>query len=191
MSNDKNEEALDPNSAAAEGEDVAIAEKAFYEVTIAAPIDTVWAELTRTEMVLPFFFNAKCVTTELGLGAPIRMRTKNDKYTSVVGEVLEWDPPHRYSHTFRFTTLDDPACKITYVLEEVEEGTKFTLITEGVAAGTKSEKYMKSGGTFIVNNFKALVETGKATFGGRFALFAMGLFAPFTPKKCKSENWPL
>ena len=49
---------------------------------------------------------------------------------------------------------------------------------------------MTSGSKFIAENLKAYVETGKATFGGRFALFMMGLFAPFTPKRCRSENWP-
>jgi hypothetical protein len=77
------------------------------------------------------------------------------------------------------------------VLKEVDGGTEFTLINENVPAGTKTEKYMTQGGTFITENLKAIVETGKPTAGGRFALLMMGLFAPFTPKICKSENWPL
>lgn len=162
-----------------------------YQVVIRASVEEVWAELTRTDMVLPFFFNAKCVTTGYEPGAPIRMQSKNGKYTSVVGEVLEWDPPHRYAHTFRFTNLDDPPCTVTYELEPIDEGTRFTLITTNVPAGTKTEKYMAKGGEFITQNLKAVVETGKATAGGRFALFMMGMMAPLTPKKCRSENWPM
>ncbi len=165
--------------------------KNMFRVTIDAPIDRVWAELTRTDRVLPFFFNCRCDTTGLEKGAPIRMRTANGKYTNVVGEVLEFDPPHRYSHTFRFTSLDDPWCKVTYVLKEVDGGTEFTLINEDVPAGTKTEKYMTQGGDFITANLKSLVETGKPTMGGRFALFMMGLMAPFAPKSSRSENWPL
>jgi hypothetical protein len=56
--------------------------------------------------------------------------------------------------------------------------------------GTKTEKYMTSGGTFITANLKSIIETGNPTSGGRFALFRMGLFAPLTPKRCRSENWP-
>jgi uncharacterized protein YndB with AHSA1/START domain len=119
------------------------------------------------------------------------MRSKDGKYTSVVGEVLEFEPPYRYSHTFKFTNLDDPPCVVRYILKEIDGGTEFTLINENVPAGTKTEKYMTQGGTFITENLKAIVETGKPTTGGRFALFMMGLFAPFTPKKCRSENWPL
>ncbi len=168
---------------------------AVFKVTIRAPIEKVWAELTRTDTLLPFFFNGVCKTgtqarSELGLNVPIAMQSKDGKYTSVVGEVVEFEPPYRYAHTFRFTTLDDAPCIVRYALKEVPEGTEFTLTNENVPAGTKTEKYMTSGGTFITQNLKALVETGKATMGGRIALFMMGLFAPFTPKRCRSEHWP-
>ena len=164
--------------------------RSFYRVTINAPIHKVWAELTRTDTVLPFFFNSMCKTTGLTKGAPVRMVSKNGKYAAVVGEVLEFDPPHRYAHTFKFTSLDDPMCVVRYVLKEVEGGTEFTLISEGVAPGTKSEKYMTSGSKFIADNLKAWVETGRATAGGRFALFMIGLTAFMTPAKCRAENWP-
>ena len=68
--------------------------------------------------------------------------------------------------------------------------TEFTLINENVPRGTKTEKYMTSGGDFITKNLKAIIETGKPSFGGRFALLMMGLFAFLTPKESLSENWP-
>jgi uncharacterized protein YndB with AHSA1/START domain len=163
----------------------------YFRVTIRAPIHKVWAELTRTDSVLPFFFNGKCRTPGLAGGAPIRMVSKDDKYTSVAGDVVEFEPPHRYAHTFKFTNLDDPPCVVRYELKEVEGGTEFTLINENVPADTKTEKYMASGGQFITQNLKALVETGKPTFGGRMLLFVIGLSAPFTPKSCLSTNWPM
>lgn len=166
------------------------ADRQYFRVVIRAPIHKVWAELTRCDSVLPFFFNSCCATPGLAPGAPVRMLSKDGKYASVVGEVLEFDPPHRYAHTFKFTSFDDPLCVVRYVLKEVPEGTEFTLINENVPAGTKTEKYMTSGGSFITANLKALVETGKPTAGGRFALFMMGLFAPFTPKQCRAEHWP-
>lgn len=181
------------NETATTGHDEADAgapDRQYFRVVIRAPIHKVWAELTRCDSVLPFFFNSRCATPGLAPGAPIRMLSKDGKYASVVGDVLEFDPPHRYAHTFRFTNFDDPPCVVRYVLKEVPEGTEFTLINENVPAGTKTEKYMTSGGNFITKNLKALVETGKPTAGGRFALFMMGLFAPFTPKRCRADNWP-
>ncbi len=177
-------------AAAGHDEGDAAAERQYFRVVIRAPIHKVWAELTRCDSVLPFFFNSRCATPGLAPGAPVRMLSKDGKYASVVGEVLEFDPPHRYAHTFKFTSFDDPLCVVRYVLKEVPEGTEFTLINENVPTGTKTEKYMTSGGNFITANLKALVETGKPTAGGRFALLMMGLFAPFTPKQCRAEYWP-
>lgn len=185
--NDTNVSALDAQH---DSGDEASADRQYYRITIRAPIHKVWAEITRTDKLLPFFFNSVCKTPGLGVGAPIRMQSADGKYTSVVGDVIEFDPPHRYAHTFKFTNLDDPPCIVRYVLKEVDEGTEFTLINENVPAGTKTEKYMTSGGDFITKNLKAIIETGKPTGGGRFALLMMGLFAAFTPKECLSENWP-
>lgn len=176
------------SAAAAPSEDAA---RSYFRIHINAPIHDVWTALTRTNAVLPFFFNSVCKTPGLEEGAPIRMRSKDGKYTSVVGDVVEFDPPFRYAHTFQFTAYDDPPCIVRYELKESDGGTEFTLINENVPPGTQSEKYMTQGGAFITANLKALVETGRPTSGGRFALFMMGLFAPFTPKRCRSENWPV
>ena len=62
------------------------------------------------------------LVSDLQVGSKMAARSANGKYTAIVGEVLEFDPPHRYSHTFRFTHLDDPPCIVTYELKEVEDG---------------------------------------------------------------------
>jgi uncharacterized protein YndB with AHSA1/START domain len=185
MNETEHESAAAPGTGASDA-----ATRQYFRVVIRAPIHKVWAELTRCDSTLPFFFNSRCATPGLEPGAPIRMRSKDGKYTSVVGDVLEFAPPHRYAHTFKFTNLDEPACVVRYRLREVDGGTEFTLINENVPAGSKTGKYMTSGAHFITKNLKALVETGKPTPGGRVALFMMGLVAPFTPAKCRSENWP-
>lgn len=186
--NDRRDSPDEPNL---ESTDNAQPTRSYFRVTIRAPIEKVWAELTRTDSELPFFFNGVCKTPGLAVDAPIRMQSKDGKYTSVVGEVLEFDPPYRYAHTFKFTNFDDPPCIVRYALKETDEGTEFTLINEGVLKGSKTEKYMTSGGNFITQNLKSLVETGKPTFGGRLLLLMIRLSAPFTPKQCRSENWPM
>jgi len=125
----------------------------------------------------------------LEVGAPMRMRTGNGKYTGVVGEVLELDPPHRYSHTFRFTNYDDPPCRVTYVLEEKEGGVEFTLITDQLTPGTKTAKNMASGGHMIVKNLKAIVEKGNVPVGTRLLYGLFKVMEPFSPKRTRSENW--
>jgi len=167
------------------------APKQIYRTVIRAPIGRVWEALTKEGEVLPFFFGSVLHTTTLAPGAPVRMRSPNGKFTGVVGEVLELDPPHRYSHTFKFTNLDDPLCKVTYELKEIEGGTEFTLITEDVASGTKTEKNMAMGGKMIVVSLKTWVETGKPNFTSRMIMLVNSLTGPFNPKSTRSVHWPL
>lgn len=166
------------------------AQKHISRIIINAPIDTVWSELIRTDRPKPYFFGSVCHTPGLEEGAPIRMQSPNGKYVSVAGTVTVFEPPYKYGHTFKFTNMDDPPCHVTYVLKEVPEGTEFSLITEGTVPGSKTEKSMLQGGEFITKNLKSVVEFGKPTFGGKVILTLISMMTPFTPKICKTENWP-
>jgi uncharacterized protein YndB with AHSA1/START domain len=165
--------------------------KQIYRITIRAPIQDVWDTLTKDGEPLPFFFGSVLHTTGLKPGAQVRMRTPNNKYTGVVGEVLEFEPPHRYVMTFKFTDLDDPPCKVTHELREVEEGVEYLLISEQIPAGTKTEKYMAGGGKFITETLKSVLETGKPPMKSRMILLMIRLTGWMTPKRCRSEHWPL
>lgn len=166
-------------------------EKLVYRIFIAAPVEHVWDELTKTNAVLPFFFNSILDTKGYKPGSRICMRTNDRKYTGVVGEVLEYDPPRRFSHTFKFTQLDDAPCIVTYDLRAVEGGTEFTLTASDIPAGTKTEKYMSQGGDFIVTTLKAVAEGKPFPLKSKFVLLMCVLSKPFTPKVARSENWPL
>ena len=119
------------------------------------------------------------------------MRTPNGKYTGVVGEILEIDPPYKYSMTFKFTNFNDAVCKVTHELKEVEGGTEFTLISEGVPVGTKTEKNMSGGGKIITTTLKSCVETGKPTFMASFIMVMGKLFGFMSPRQSLSTNWPM
>ena len=164
--------------------------QAVFRIQIAAPIERVWAALTREGEVLPFFYNSVMHTPSLAPGSPVRLRTADGKFTAVVGDILVVEPPHRFAHTMMFTQLNDPPSQVTYELVEKDGGTELTLILENVPAGSKSEGYMMSGGTFITETLKGCVETGRPPFKHRLFLAMIGLFGFMTPKVCKSENWP-
>ena len=161
------------------------------QVTINASRQEVWDTLTKEGEVLPFFFGTVLHTTTMAPGAPVRMRTPNGKYTGVVGEVLEFDPPSKYSMTFKFTNYDDALCRVTHLLKEVDGGTEYTLISEDVPVGTRTEKQMRQGGEIITSTLKSCVETGKPTFMAKFIMIMSKLTAFTVPKVCLSENWPL
>ena len=170
------------------GESVRLVSK----ILIRGRIEDVWREITKTDEPQLAMFGAQMHRLSLGAGSPIRMRTPDGKYTSVVGEILEADPPYRFSHTMKFTAYDDPYCKVTYELKEVAGGVEFTLISEDVPAGTKTESAMKRGGDFIVSTLKAIVETGRPRLGTRLLYGFFNLLGPvMTPAKSRSEHWPL
>lgn len=168
------------------------APKSISRTFINAPVETVWSTLVATDTPLPFFFGAVC-ETRAGLepGAKMRLANPNGKIAMVVGEVLAFEPPHRYAHTFQMTNLDDPPCVVTYELVEKDGGTEFSLIITEAIEGSKLHKEMLGAQKFISSNLKALVETGKPAFTGRMVGLLGPIFAMFAKKEQRIENWPL
>ncbi len=171
-------------------QDKKFADREVYKVLVKAPIETVWSELIKTTSPRPFFWNSSWDAKDMAPGNAYRMVSNSGNTVAVVGEILEMAPPHRLVHSFRLTSLEDPASTVTYTLKETADGTEFCLITENILIGSKSEKSMADGAKFIVDNFKAYVETGNVTFGARLMLGMFRIMAPFTPKSMSAENWP-
>jgi len=166
-------------------------EKAVFRIVIRGSIERVWHEITKAGELQQCMFNMRLDTDGLEPGGQIRMRSPSGKYTGIVGEVFEFDPPHRYVHTFRFTQFDDPPCTVIHELKEVADGVEYTLTHENLPMGTKTAKQMNQGGPLIVNTLKAVVERGRPSFGVRLLYTLFKVFEPLNPKKCRSENWPL
>jgi uncharacterized protein YndB with AHSA1/START domain len=146
----------------------------MWKVLIAAPIETVWNTLVKTDEVLPFLFGSVC-DTENGLqaGKPMRMVTRDGRHVIAYGEVLEFTPPTRFSHAINFAMASE----------------ELTLISEAIE-GTQTAKMAKSG-SFIVANLKAQAETGRPALSGRLMLMMAPLSGLFTPSRCRAELWPL
>jgi len=168
-------------------------EKALINRTfIEAPIDTVWSTLVATDKPLPFFFGSICQTTNgLVEGQRMRMVHPNEKIVMVVGEVLQFEPPHCYSHTFQMTNIEEPACKVTYRLTEKDNGTEFELVIENAIEGGKLYKEMKGAQGFIASNLKAMAETNRPALSGRMVGVLSPVFGLIAKKSQRIENWPL
>ncbi len=163
-----------------------------FRVWIDATPEAVWHEITRTDEPIAAFFNNRMhLSGALQAGSRLAMRTGSGKWTGVVGEILEVVPHVKFAHTFKFTAYDDPECTVIYDLEEADGGVKFTLTIENLPSGTKTGKQMMQGGTMIVNTLKAVMETGRPTFGTRMLYLLFKVMQPLSPKKCLSEHWPV
>lgn len=168
------------------------APKSVSRTFIKAPIETVWSTLVATDQPLPFFFGAVCQTKDgLKPGEKMRMVNPNGKVAMVVGEVIAFDPPNRYSHTFQMTHIDEPPCVVTYELREKDGGTEFDLIITEAIQGSKLHNEMLGAQGFISSNLKALAETGRPALSGRMVGLFGPVFAFFAKKKQRVENWPL
>jgi len=168
------------------------APKSISRTFIKAPIETVWATLVATDKPLPFFFGAVCQTKDgIKVGEKMRMINPNGKIAMVVGEVITFDPPNCYAHTFQMTNIDEAPCVVTYELREKDGGTEFDLIITQAVEGSKLHKEMLSAQGFISSNLKAVAETGRPAISGRMVGILGPVFAMFAKKRQRIENWPL
>lgn len=159
---------------------------------INAPIETVWSTLVATDKALPFFFGSVCETKDgLKAGERYRMVSPNKKVAMVVGEVLTFEPPHTYAHTFQMTNIDEPPCKVTYELTEKDGGTEFCLTIENALEGGKLIKEMAGAQGFIGSNLKSICETGKPAFTGKMIGVFGPIFGLLAKKTQRVEHWPL
>ena len=180
-----------PDAAAATPAESSSDTRSKFRVVIRGSIEDVWNEITRTDQPIPAFFNNHMHVASMAPGSKLAMRSPDGKYTGVVGEILELDPPRRFAHTFQFTNLDEPPCRVIYDLEEVPDGVQFTLTVADITVGTKTAKQMNQGGNMIVNTLKSVIETGRPSFGTRMLFVLFKLLAFTSPKRCLSENWPV
>lgn len=110
-------------------------------MAINAPLETVWNTLVKTDEALPFFFGSICETKDgMRAGVNYRMVSANRKVAMVVGEVLRFEPPYVYAHTFTMTNIDEPPVTVTYTLSETSEGTQFELRINDMVPGSKLAK---------------------------------------------------
>ena len=166
-------------------------EDAVFKIFIRADIQRVWNELTKSGEAQGAVFNAWLHTTGFVAGERMQMRTGSGRHVIVDGEIVSFEPPHRFAHTHRFTQYDDAPCTVSYELKPVGDGVEVTLRVTGMPSGTRTAKSMASGGATILKTLKAICETGRPGFGTRLMYWAFDRMEFVLPARTRNESWPL
>lgn len=160
-----------------------------HHITIAAPIEAVWAELTKLGSRQRAMMDT-VLESSLEVGAPLYYKSPDGTRVFIVGRVVAIDPPKRLSHTQRLTTRDDPFTLVTWELEETADGTSVTLLHSGWPADTPKLDQVDATWAMILPELKRVVETGdiSTTMKARYALYRALMWT--MPARTRTENVP-
>jgi uncharacterized protein YndB with AHSA1/START domain len=84
-----------------------------YTVFIGKPVQEVWDALT-TKATIDRYYMAPVRTLELKQGGKIAYGTEDAEV--ITGSVLEYDPPKKFRHTFRFAGDSESTTTVTYAV---------------------------------------------------------------------------
>ena len=154
-------------------------------IEIAAPIETVWNEITKTGAIQRALYNT-VLETDLKPGSRLRYYSPNKKRVFIVGEVVEVSPPTKFSHTYLFLQSMVEPTLVTWELQESPSGCRVTLTHSGwTEANAKHHKDAARGWTEILGLLKQQVETGDIPLKFKVMYALMGLFLGMLPKRTK------
>lgn len=157
-----------------------------HSITIAAPIDTVWAEITKVGARQRAQLDS-VLETSFAPGDPLYYKSQDGSRVFMVGRVLEFSPPATFRHTQVLTMRDDPLTVVAWHLETVPEGTRVTLVNSGWPPEATMDK-VDSTWKQILHSLKTVVETGDVSRRQRLTLLLMRRFMFMMPAGTKTAN---
>lgn len=142
-----------------------MSEKEYVYVTlIAVPPQKVWQALTTPEFTCQYWHSTR-VQSSWEVGSPVEFLVENDEI-GCAGEVLTCDAPRELSYTWSFPrnpeVRDETPSRVTFLLEELPEGTKLTVRHDRFPAGSKMYPMVSQGWPYVIAGLKTLLETGEA-----------------------------
>jgi uncharacterized protein YndB with AHSA1/START domain len=159
----------------------------IQSVDIEAPMEVVWAEITKLGSVQRAMMDTILRTT-LEPGAPLRYTTRDGKRVFIVGRIVEVEPPRTFSHTYRMLTRDDPETLVTWELEAIPTGTRVTVRHTGWPDGTKRLKSVDSTWASILVDLRSQLERGDITTSKKLQYVLMRSLMWMMPARTKTEN---
>ena len=134
-----------------------------YAVYIRATPERIWEGITNGEITRRYFHDTTFVA-ELRPGCVVEYRDP-DGHPAVTGEILEVDPPHRLSYTWRALydpeMAAEPFSRVTWELTPMGEVTKVELRHDRFEPGSPTYASISQGWAPLLNSLKSLLETGE------------------------------
>jgi len=103
-------------------------------IILKANREQVWSFLTDKDKLGQWFYRAR---EDLSDGADfelIGLQDDGSERKNCWGSVQHWQPPSKLVWAFTIKPLDGALTKVTWTLEEVHEGTRLTMVHEGISA---------------------------------------------------------
>lgn len=155
-------------------------------IHIDVPVRRVWDEITKTGRVQRALYNT-VLETELVPGSRLRYYSPDRKRVFIVGEVVEVEPPRKFSHTYMFTTRLEPLTLVTWELVEEAGGCRVTITHSGWTSEHKAPEKVAAGWREILGLLKQELETGGLPLKTRIMYRVMGWFMFMMPKTTTTE----
>jgi uncharacterized protein YndB with AHSA1/START domain len=157
-------------------------------IDIDAPIERVWAEITKLCRAQRALLNNVLEST-LEPGDPLYYRSQDGKRPFVVGRVVEVIKPTRFAHTWILTMRDDEP---TLVVRDLEargaDSTRVVLTHTGWQPDAKDVHKVDKTWVGILRNLKDVVEKGDVAVGTRVQYFFMRAFMFAMPGKTRTDR---
>ncbi len=133
-----------------------------YVTYIASTPDKVFKALTDTEATGKFWFG-NAVTSDWKVGSPVTFHREGKLILQ--GQVLEYDPPRRLSHSFKpmhdaAFSAEQPS-RVVYELEQQRDQVKLTVTHDGFAEDSKVFASISNGWPLVLSSLKSYLETNR------------------------------
>jgi uncharacterized protein YndB with AHSA1/START domain len=136
-----------------------------YNVFIKASPEQIWDAITKPEFTSKYFYGS-LVESTLEPGSPFIGWSPDREQMWTDGEVLESDPPHKLSHTWRAlydeTTAAEEPSRVTWEIEPQDGGvSKLSVVHDRLEQSPKTAENVAGGWMYILSGLKTLLETGE------------------------------
>lgn len=136
----------------------------MYVSVIAASPETVWKGLTHPEFTRQYWHKTG-VESSFRVGDPIRFMVDSGE-VGCEGVILVAEPPHRLSYTWQFPrnpdTRDEAPSRVSFLLEEIAQGTRLTVIHDQFPEASNMVELIKPGWPLVICGLKTLLEAPAA-----------------------------